>query len=153
MKFRDINTEFDNQKTYRGGFGYSYGFKPKNIKPFKSIKKKAFTIVKDFNFYLLPKQITFQTDMDRMYSERKARNNTGFSFPLNTYYQKHFYWNRIYGLKYDVTKALKFNFNATNNATSSATNAINATSSINTTSANHCKSMKLLQTNETHAHN
>ncbi|MEJ6736628.1 MAG: cell surface protein SprA [Flavobacteriales bacterium] len=116
VKFRDINTEFNNQKTYRGGIGYSFGFKPKNIKPFKSIKKKAFTIIKDFNFYLLPKQITFQTDMDRMYSERRARNNTGFSFPLDTYYQKHFYWNRVYGLKYDVTKALKFNFNATNNA-------------------------------------
>ena len=117
IKFRDINTEFNNQKTYRGGIGYSYGFKPKNIKPFNSIKKKAFTIIKDFNFYLLPKQISFQTDMDRMYSERRARNNTGFSFPLDTYYQKHFYWNRIYGLKYDITKALKFDFNATNNAT------------------------------------
>lgn len=117
IKFRDIDTEFNNQKTYRGGFGYSYGFKPKNIQPFKSIKKKAFTIIKDFNFYLTPKQITFQTDVDRMYSERRARNNTGFSFPLETYYQKHFYWNRIYGLQYDITKALKFNFNATNNAT------------------------------------
>ncbi|MGB0881472.1 MAG: cell surface protein SprA [Vicingaceae bacterium] len=117
VKFRDINTEFDNQKTYRGGFGYSYGFKPKNIKPFKSIKKKAFTLIKDFNFYLLPKQISFQTDVDRMYSERRARNNTGFDFALDTYYQKHFYWNRIYGLKYDITKALKFDFNATNNAT------------------------------------
>jgi len=116
IKFRDIDTEFDNQKTYRGGFGYSYGFKPKNIKPFKSIKKKAFTLIKDFNFYLMPKQITFQTDVDRMYSERRARNNTGFSFPLETYYQKHFYWNRVYGFKYDITKALKFDFNATNNA-------------------------------------
>ena len=119
-KYRDINTEFDNKKNYRGGFGYSFGSKPKNYKPFdkaKFAKKKAFKIIKDFNFYLIPKQFSFQTDMDRMYSERRARNNTGFAFDLPTYYQKHFYWNRIYGLKYDITKSLKFDFNASNNAT------------------------------------
>ena len=120
MKYRDINTEFDDKKTYRGGFGYSFGANPKNYTPFdqtKIAKKKAFKLIKDFNFYLAPSQLTFQTDMDRMYSQRQSRNNTGFEFALPTYYQKHFYWNRIYGLKYDITKALKFDFNATNNAT------------------------------------
>lgn len=120
MKYRDINTEFDNKKTYRGGFGYAFSNNPKNFKPFDKAKfanKKAFKLIKDFNFYLAPKQLTFQTDMDRMYSERRARNNTGFNFNLPTYYEKHFYWNRVYGLKYDLTKALKFDFNATNNAT------------------------------------
>lgn len=119
-KYRDINTEFDNQKNYRGGFGYAFSNNPKNYKPFAKAKfadKKAFKLIKDFNFFLAPKQLTFQTDMDRMYSERRARNNTGFNFDLPTYYEKHFYWNRIYGLKYDITKALKFDFNATNNAT------------------------------------
>jgi len=119
-KYRDINTEFDNKKTYRGGIGYAFSNSPKNYKPFdgaKFAKKKAFKIIKDFNFYLAPKQLTFQTDMDRMYSERRARNNTGFNFNLPTYYEKHFYWNRVYGLKYDLTKALKFDFSATNNAT------------------------------------
>ncbi|MCB0402960.1 MAG: cell surface protein SprA [Flavobacteriales bacterium] len=119
-KYRDINTEFDNKKTYRGGFGYAFSNNPKNYKPFANgdfAKKKAFKLISDFNFYLAPKQLTFQTDMDRMYSERQARNNTGFSFSLPTYYQKHFYWNRVYGLKYDLTKNLKFDFNATNNAT------------------------------------
>jgi len=119
-KYRDINTEFDDKKNYRGGFGYAFGAKPKNFKPFnkaKFAKKKAFKLIKDFNFYLTPKQLSFQTDMDRMYSERRSRNNTGFYFELPTYFQKHFYWNRIYGLKYDITKALKFDFNASNNAT------------------------------------
>lgn len=119
-KYRDINTEFDNKKNYRGGVGYAFSNNPKNYKPFGTAKfasKKAFKIIKDFNFYLAPKQLTFQTDMDRMYSERRVRNNTGFNFNLPTYYEKHFYWNRVYGLKYDLTKALKFDFNATNNAT------------------------------------
>ena len=119
-KYRDINTEFDNKKNYRGGVGYAFSTTPKNYKPFvgKTVKKKnLFSLVNDFNFYLVPKQLTFQTDVDRMYSERRSRNNTGFDFVLPTYYQKHFYWNRIYGLKYDLAKSLKFDFNATNNAT------------------------------------
>jgi cell surface protein SprA len=119
-QFRDIDTEFDTKKTYRGGFGYAFGNNPKNYKPFdksKFAKKKAFKWLKEFNFYLAPKQLSFQTDIDRMYSERQSRNNTGYDFKLPTYYQKHFYWNRIYSLKYDITKALKFDFNATNNAT------------------------------------
>jgi len=118
--YRDIDVEFDKKQNYKGGFSYNFGNKPKNYKPFakaKFAKKKAFKLIKDFNFYLAPKNLSFQTNMDRMYSERRSRNNTGFDFDLPTYYQKHFYWNRIYALKYDLTKALKFDFNATNNAT------------------------------------
>ena len=119
-QFRDVDTEFNTRTTHKGGFGYAFGNNPKNYKPFsktKIAKKKAFKWVKDFNFYLMPKQLSFQTDVDRMYSEKQSRNNTGFDFELPTYYQKHFYWNRIYSLKYDITKALKFDFNATNNST------------------------------------
>lgn len=118
--FHDINTQFNTRKNYRAGIAYSFSNNPKNYTPFsetKIAKKKAFQFIKDFNFYLAPKQFSFQTDVDRMYSERQQRNNTGFDFELPTYYQKHFYWNRIYALKYDITKALKFNFNASNKAT------------------------------------
>ncbi len=118
--FRDYNTEFDSRKTWKGGIAYAFNNNPKNHKPFgkaKFAKKKGLKFIKDFNFYLAPKQLSFQSDMDRAYSKRRSRNNTGFDFKLPTYYQKHFYWNRIYSLKYDITKALIFDFNATNNAT------------------------------------
>jgi cell surface protein SprA len=118
--YRDINTEFDTRKTWKGGLAYAFNNNPKNYKPFddaKFAKKKAFKVIKEFNFYLAPKQLSFQTDIDRAYAQRQARNNTGFAFELPTYYQKHFYWNRVYSLKYDITKSLKFDFNATNNAT------------------------------------
>ncbi len=117
--YRDINTQFDIKKNYKAGVAYAFNNNPKNYTPFNDApfaKKKAFRFVKDFNFYLAPKLLSFQTDVDRMYSERQMRNNTGFYFELPTYYQKYFYWNRIYALKYDITKALKFDFNATNNA-------------------------------------
>ncbi len=118
--FHDIDNQFDTKKNYKAGIAYSFSNNPKNFEPFKDSeigKKKAFKFIKDFNFYIAPKQFSFQTDVDRMYSERQQRNNTGFDFELPTYYQKYFYWNRIYSLKYDITKALKFNFNAANKAT------------------------------------
>ena len=116
---RNADTQFDTKKNYKGGFAYGFSNNPKNYTPFsdtKIAKKKAFLFVKEFNFYLAPKQLTFQTDVDRMYSERRARNNTGFDFEMPTYYQKYFYWNRVYALKFDLTKALTFNFNANNKA-------------------------------------
>ena len=117
--FRDFNTEIDNRKTWKGGFAYAFNSTPKNYKPFNKMgfaKKKSFQLLKDFNFSLAPKQLSFQTDVDRAYSTRRSRNNTNTPFEILPYYQKHFYWNRIYGLKYDITKSLKFDFNATNNA-------------------------------------
>lgn len=118
-KFRDIDTEFDTRKTYRGGLAYAFNNTPKNYKPFGTAKfaeGKNTKFIKDFNFFLAPKQLSFQTDIDRAYSQRRARNNTGFDFELPTFYQKHFYWNRIYGYRQDITSALTFDFNATNNA-------------------------------------
>jgi len=118
-QFRDIDTEFDTRKTYKGGIAYSFTSNPKNYKPFENLKMadgKQAKLLKDFNFYLMPKQLSFQTDIDRQYSQRRARNNTGFDFDLPTYYQKHFNWNRIYGYRQDITKALTFDFTATNNA-------------------------------------
>lgn len=118
--YKDFEIEFDTERNYKGGINYAFNSRAKNHAPFgkaKFAKAKTLKWLKDFNFYLLPKQLSFQTNVDRMYSERRNRNNTGFDYDLPTYYQKHFYWNRIYNLKYDLTKTLKFDFTATNNAT------------------------------------
>ena len=118
-KFRDVDTQFDTRKNYRGGFAYAFNNNPKNFTPFSEAKfaeGKNSKFIKDFNFFLMPKQLSFQTEVDRQYTQRRARNNTGFDFDLPTYYQKHFNWNRIYGYRQDITKALTFDFTATNNA-------------------------------------
>ena len=45
-----------------GGIGYNYNNSPKNYKPFSKIKflkkSKSLRLIKDFNFYLLPKTIS-----------------------------------------------------------------------------------------------
>ena len=117
--FRDINTEFNNSRTYRGGLTYTYSPKPLEIKPFTKLplirKSSWLKIIKDINFNLGPKQFAFRTDVNRTYNETQARNNIeGFDFPPLPQYTKTFNWSRIYDLQYDITKSLKLDFNANN---------------------------------------
>lgn len=116
---RDINTEYNLDKSYQAALNYSYSSRPKNYKPFAKVKlfrKKYFRLLKDFNFHLLPKSINFQTDIDRHYNARKIRNISNANMIISPTYNKSFYWNRNYGMKYDLTRMLKLNFNVRNSA-------------------------------------
>ncbi len=114
---RDINTKYDNRKTYKGAINYNYTAKPLTIEPFKNVaffkKRKAFTLIKDFNFNLYPTQYSFQTAVNRNYSERQIRNNTSF-FEFQPFYQKTFNWSRVYSLRYNITQSLIMNYSANN---------------------------------------
>ena len=113
----DIKTEIDLEKNYRGGFNYDYQANPSNIMPFKSMKflsKPAFRLVKDFNFYVFPKSVSFRTDLSRYYNEVKARNITNPYLRITPTYKKDFEWTRMYDFKYDVTRQLKIDFTARN---------------------------------------
>ena len=115
---RDFNTTFDRTKTWNGGLNYNYAFSNKAITPFsknKFLKKsKWFAVIKDANFYLAPKNISFSSDAMRSYNERQVRNNIVPDYEFSPVYVKRFDWNRKYGLDYDLTKKLKFKFDATN---------------------------------------
>ncbi len=103
----------------RAAISYNYSAKPKNIKPFakvKLFKNKYFRLIKDFNFYTLPKSISFQTDMDRFYNKTQFRNINNPDFILDPSYSKGFVWNRNYSVKYDLTRTLKTEFKVRNSA-------------------------------------
>jgi len=124
---RDFNTNYDRTRTWTSSLNYNYSFKSKPIMPFKKVKfmqkSKWWAIVRDMNFYLTPKNISFGTDAMRNYNERQIRNNI---IPVDTpadklslyeidpVYLKQFDWNRKYAMAYDITKKLKFTFNANN---------------------------------------
>ena len=77
--FRNIDVEYNFEKKYRGALGYNYSSNPKNYTPFKKIKflqKKALIFFGDFNFYLLPKSLSFRTDLERNYEESLLRNKS-----------------------------------------------------------------------------
>ena len=102
-------------KTYRGGLGYNYAGNPKAVEPFAKAKwasKPALQIIKDINFYYAPKSITFNTEMYRYHSEREMRNKSGGIINIVPTFSKQWDWTRNYQLRYDLTKALTFDYSA-----------------------------------------
>jgi cell surface protein SprA len=113
----NTKTEIDLEKNYRGGISYDYQAQPANIMPFKNVKflnAPFFRLVKDFNFYVFPRSLSFRTDMNRFYNEMKTRNINNPYLRITPSFRKDFEWNRIYDFKYDITRQLKFDFTATN---------------------------------------
>ena len=116
---RNVNLKERTTVSTKASLNYTYSSKPKNIKPFKKVKlfkNKYFALLKDFNFYTLPKSISFQTDLDRYYNKTQFRNINNPDFTLPPYYNKAFVWNRNYSIKYDLTRTLKTEFKVRNSA-------------------------------------
>ncbi|MFM1932198.1 MAG: cell surface protein SprA, partial [Bacteroidota bacterium] len=121
---RDINTEFQMQKNYSGGVNYNFSNKPKEIKPFANIgfisKASYLKWLKDFNFYTGIKSFGFNSTMNRTYETSRVRNNTAELFGIETNVliqtqaMKTWNWTRTYNVAYDITKGLRFNYQANN---------------------------------------
>ncbi len=119
FRHRNIDFEYDNQDQYRGGFGYNFNPKPKNYKPLDKVdflKSKHLQLVKDFNFYVLPKVLSFRTDMDRNIRKVLYRDKSLGDIIIKPTIDRQWNWNRIYDLKYDFSKSLTVEFNAGANA-------------------------------------
>jgi len=119
QEYFDVNTAFENTRTYRGALGYQFNPKPLAIEPFKNIgivsKSKWLKLIKDFNVNMGFKQVTLRTSVDRMYLERLVRPNPDIeSLPPRPTYNKNFNWSSQYGFRYELTRSLKLDFNANN---------------------------------------
>ena len=113
----NTKTEFNLEKNSRAGLAYDYQAQPANIVPFKNVSflnSPVLKLIKDFNFYPFPKSLSFRTDLSRYYNELITRNIDNPYLKVNPSYKKDFQWNRIYDMKYDITRQLKFDFTATN---------------------------------------
>jgi len=114
---RNIATEYYGQRIYRGGLNYNFNTRPKNVAPFSKIKLLSspyLRLVRDINFYYLPSRLSFRTDMNRSYMERKLRNLNNPYLEIEPTFNKDFYWNRYYDMTFDITRGLKFDFSANN---------------------------------------
>ncbi|NVO02069.1 MAG: cell surface protein SprA, partial [Bacteroidetes bacterium] len=104
---RNIDIEYDVKKTYKGAIGYNFSNNPKNFTPFGKSKffgkYKSLRLIKDFNFFLMPKLLSFRTDVDRGYSESLMRDKSTAIVIIDPTYVKTFNWNRLYDLKWDLT--------------------------------------------------
>ncbi len=107
-------TVYENERTWKGGMNYSWSPNWKTWEPFKDLKGKSkwLQIVKDQNLSFAPQSITFNTDLTRNYYELQERDLDNLQSPnaLPVNFSQSFLWNRQFQLRWDIFKALHFNF-------------------------------------------
>ncbi|SES82262.1 cell surface protein SprA [Hymenobacter actinosclerus] len=120
----DIRTDRDYTRTYTGALAYVYQANPRNYTPLAKVKafdSPYLALFKEVNFTPLPSRFSFRADLDRRYNERfLQRTLEPGQVPVRGdipgVFQKVFYFSRIYDLRWDLTKALAFDYTATNRA-------------------------------------
>ncbi|HEY0059933.1 MAG TPA: cell surface protein SprA, partial [Flavisolibacter sp.] len=109
--------EYDDVKRTRAGIGYTYAPQPRFIEPLKGwIKSRSpwLALVRDFNFNYKPSTISVKADINRQFGALRSRNVGGAGFKFPETFDKFFYFDRYYTLRWDLTRSLTFDFNATN---------------------------------------
>ena len=115
----DDEVDHYHKDQHRGGLTYNYSIQPKEVKPFDKVKlfsHKNWKIIKDFNFYYLPKNLSFSTEVYRDFEETLLRNKSAALVILKPTYFKQFTWQRDYGLSYDLSRSLRLQYSANANA-------------------------------------
>ncbi|MGI4736983.1 MAG: cell surface protein SprA [Janthinobacterium lividum] len=121
-KHTDINTASDYSRSYTAALAYVYQATPRSFTPFSSFKaldNPYLKIFKEVNFSPLPSRFSFRTDLDRRYNERFLQRVTEpGTLPTTAgiagVYYKSFYINRVYDMRWDITKALALDYTANN---------------------------------------
>lgn len=106
-----VEYEINTIKT--GIVGYNFNNNPKSNKPFAKTKMPRF--IKDFNYQLAPKSVTFQTSLKKDHTVRQIRSYGNF-FESPSRVDKQLNWNRNYGLKYTPSKSITAKYTASTNA-------------------------------------
>ncbi|MGV3527310.1 MAG: cell surface protein SprA [Flavisolibacter sp.] len=110
--------EADDIKRTRAAVGYNFAPQPGYIEPFKKLFKTQspwLSLIRDFNFNYKPSMISVRADVFRQFGAQRNRN-VGSSYKLPENFDKFFYFDRYYTLRWDLTRSLTFDFNAVNNA-------------------------------------
>ncbi len=113
-------------RSERYSLAYNFSKDRKFIEPFKNIKflqSPWLKILGDFNFNLLPNQISIKGDLDRNFVRTQYWTSviTPTGNDLTTegvipIYQKRFLFNRAYNVGWNITRSISLNYNATVNA-------------------------------------
>ncbi|RZK98966.1 MAG: cell surface protein SprA, partial [Pedobacter sp.] len=88
------------------------------IEPLKGlIKSKSpwLALVRDFNFNYKP-SVSLKADVFRQFGSLRNRNVSDVKFKLPETFDKFFYFDRYYTMRWDLTRSLTLDFNAVNNA-------------------------------------
>lgn len=111
--------ESDERTTHKAGLGYNYVATPKYWEPFKRMIRSNspwYGLFKDFNINPLPSLLGFRADLHRQFGIFRPRNvGVPKSFTQETY-DKFFTFDRLYNLRWDLTRSINLDFTAQNRA-------------------------------------
>lgn len=103
-----------------GGLGYNFAPQPKYITPFSKMFRKTkshwFDLVKDFNFNFIPSQLSFRADVRRQFGAIRPRSIGASKYSIPETYDKYFTFQRNYVMRWNITRSINFDFQATNNS-------------------------------------
>lgn len=109
------------QQNVRAGATYDFAFPQKTFEPFRNndsiFRSKYLQLLKDFNINYLPTTFSAGSNIIRQYNEQKFReiNLIPGNIGLPRLYQRNYMFDWQYAINYNLTKSLRFNFNASNN--------------------------------------
>jgi len=111
--------ESDEVVRHRGGLGYNFSAQPKYWEPFKKVIRSNspwLSLFKGFNLNPSPSLLGFRADINRQFGAIRPRNVGGGPYRIPETYDKFFTFDRIYNLRWDLSRSLNLDFSATNNA-------------------------------------
>ena len=115
----NFNLLEDTRKNIKGAVAWQFSPKFQGFEPFKeseALSSNYLRLIKDFNFNPVPTNISVRGELDRSFSKivyRNAVQDEGGALPN---YQKFFVFNRFYNARWNLTKALSFDYNSRVNA-------------------------------------
>jgi cell surface protein SprA len=112
-------TVWEKDDQWRGSLGYTYSPVYKTWEPFKKLKGKSkwLNFPKALGLNYLPQNITFNSELSRVYyelQERDLENTENPNLPIS--FSEQFLWNREFSLRWDLTKNLHMNFQSATHA-------------------------------------
>ncbi|MGB0376384.1 MAG: cell surface protein SprA, partial [Flavobacteriaceae bacterium] len=122
---RNFEIEDQQQIQMNLGANYQYSFPKKEIQPFKNtkfLKKKYLQWLQQFNFNLLPSNLSLQSQVNRNLTHQRFREvfqpgvEQSIQRAMPSLQQRNFLFDWEYNLNYNLTQSLRLNFTgATNN--------------------------------------
>ncbi len=114
---KDYNIKKSLNQSLRAAANYSFSFEPKIVEPlknWKAVSSKYLKLIRDINFNLLPSTISVNSSILRNYNEQLSRTLITGLPELPTLVRRDYHFDWDYAISYNLTKALKFDFKATN---------------------------------------
>ena len=84
----------------------------------KKKKSKYWKIFKDFNFNLLPNNISFNSNINRQFNKQKFRDTelTGQNIQVEELFRRNYTFDTQYSFNYNFSKSLSLNYAASNSS-------------------------------------